>query len=84
MCMVKSGKEISNRGDYQNLVIGILLRQRQKFRPSDIVDKVLHYAENSSCPIGCFETENIVDRNIDTLVRINRVRPFGECYVIVP
>lgn len=47
MCVVNSGTLVKNRQDVQNLVIGIIFRQQDKYTPENIIHIVQYYMKGS-------------------------------------
>lgn len=84
MCKVKSGTQIKNRQDIQNLVIGIIFRQRMAYRIDDILNIVLYYTGNSQYSIS---EEDLYDNIADTLDMLcvrNRIKCKNGVYTPMP
>lgn len=73
MCRVKSGINIKNKNDLQNMVIGIILRQKDKYLEQDIINAVTYFSSNSTMEIDSFLIKNIVKDNLDFLLRTKRL-----------
>lgn len=73
MCKVKSGSNIENKADLQNLVIGIILRQRNKYVEQDIFDAVAYHSQNSAMETDTWLIKDIVRDNLDFLQRTNKL-----------
>jgi len=73
MCKVKSGSSLKNKTDLQNLVIGIILRQRNNYVEQDIFDAVAYHSRNSEMSIDSWLIRQIVRNNLDFLQRSNKL-----------
>ncbi len=73
MCKVKSGSNIENKADLQNLVIGIILRQRNKYVEQDIFEAVAYHSRNAAMAIDTWLIKDIVRDNLDFLQRTNKL-----------
>jgi len=47
MCKVKSGSNLETESDVQNLITGIILRQQQTYRQSDILRAVEYHCDGN-------------------------------------
>ncbi len=74
MCKVKSGAQIENRQDIQNLIIGIIFRQCKPYRIEDILDIVLYYTKNSHYKIDEEELYCLISDSLDMLYVRNKVK----------
>lgn len=69
MANVKTGKDIVNIQDVQNLVIGVINRQEKMFLKNDIFVMVKHYMHDSSFTVSDEDIEKIIGENLDYLYR---------------
>lgn len=80
MCKVKSGVNLKNEADLQNMVIGIMLRQRSKYVEQDILDAVNYHCRNADFDIDQWIIKKFVNDNLNFLMRTNRVRCIDGVY----
>ena len=74
MCNVNSGVLIKNKQDVQNLVIGIIFRQQDKYKPENIIDIVQYYMEGSPFVINENVLQNIISENLNLLCRNDKIQ----------
>ncbi len=74
MCNVNSGALIKNKQDIQNLVIGIIFRQQDKYKPEDISDIVQYYMRGSTYLIDKKSLQNIISKNLELLHRNDKIQ----------
>lgn len=84
MCKVKSGVNLKNNADLQNMVIGIMLRQRNEFIEQDILDAVNYHSRNAEIYIDQWIVKDLVRDNLNFLLRTNRVRCVDGVYTPLP
>lgn len=75
MCKVKSGALIKNAEDVQNLVVGVINRQEERYCKEQILVMVRHYMRGSSLSLSNDYLKEIISVNLDILYRSN----FVEC-----
>lgn len=80
MCVVKSGAKIKNLSDFQNLVIGIILRQSNSYKEKDIVNAVTFHSRNAEISIDSKLVSETVKDNLVFLQRTNRLRCIDGVY----
>jgi hypothetical protein len=67
MCKVKTGEDVHNLQDVQNLVTGIIFRQICSFKRGELLRAVDHYMTGS--PIrNDYKVESIVDTTLMTCI----------------
>lgn len=81
MCKVKSGTDIKNRSDFQNLVMGIILRQNTKYNENDIFKAVMYHSKNSQILINPTFVKNVISENLHFLIRSKRVFCIDGIYI---
>lgn len=69
MCKVKSGVLITNKEDVQNMVIGIIFRQQEKYRKEQILESTKNYFRGSTLKINHNTLLEIVEDNLAILSR---------------
>ena len=74
MCNVNSGVLIKNKQDVQNLVIGIIFRQQDKYKRENIIDIVQYYMEGSPFVINENVLQNIISENLNLLCRNDKIQ----------
>ena len=84
MCKVKSGVQIKNQQDVQNLVIGIIFRQRMPYRIHDILNIVLYYTKNSQYNISEDDLYYTISDTLDMLYDRNRIKCENGIYTPLP
>jgi hypothetical protein len=84
MCKVKSGVQIKNRQDIQNLVIGIIFRQRATYRIENILDIVSYYTRDSQYEVSEDDLYYIISETLDMLYIRNRVKCKNGVYSPLP
>ncbi len=73
MCKVKSGASLKNEADLQNMVIGIILRQRNDYVEQDILDAVAYHSRKAHVKIDSWLIKDIVRDNLSFLQRTNKL-----------
>ena len=73
MCKVKSGTNIKNESNLQSLVIGIILRQKNKYVEQDIFDAVAYHSREAMMTIDTWIIKDIVRDNLNFLQRTNKL-----------
>ena len=73
MCKVKFGANLNNESDLQNMVVGIILRQNQKYKEKDILNIVTHYSKNANMDVSPSLIKNITRENLSFLLRNQKV-----------
>ena len=84
MCKVKSGAKIKNQQDVQNLVIGIIFRQRAAYQIDNILSIVLYYMKNSQYEISVDDLYDTIADTLDMLRVRNRVKCRNGIYTPLP
>lgn len=69
MCHINTKSNIVNQGDVNNLVVGIINRQRVPFTELMIKDMVMYHSAGAKVEIKLPEIENLINKRLDTLVR---------------
>lgn len=73
MCKVKTGKLILNSQDVQNMVVGIIFRQKKKYKLDTIVDLASFYLKGSPVKMKRKELSRIVEDNLNLLAVNGRI-----------
>ncbi len=81
MCNVNSGVLIKNKQDVQNLVIGIIFRQQDKYKPENISDLVQCYMKGSTFSIDKTAIQNIILDNLSLLHRNDKIQCKNGYYI---
>ncbi len=81
MCKVKSGENIKNRSDVQNLVIGIINRQMNSYTKEKIYDLVAYYFSGSTVDIDTKTLNRMIDDNLSFLYRRGFIDCKGGVYI---
>lgn len=68
MCKVKTGAEVCNWQDVQNLVTGIIFRQIGGFQRDDLIFAVNHYLNGSPMQNYNSKVENVIDSTLSLCV----------------
>lgn len=84
MCKVKSGTQIKNQQDIQNLVVGIIFRQRVAYRIDDILNIVLYHTKNSQYCVSEEDLYYNISDTLDMLCTRNRIRCKNGVYTPMP
>lgn len=84
MCKVKSGKAIVSKSDFQNLVIGILLRQQNNYRETDIFNAVSFHCTGSPLALRPLTVQRAIRDNLHFLTRYGKVTCMDGVYTPVP
>lgn len=84
MCNVKSGVQIKNRQDVQNLIIGIIFRQTAPYKIDDIINIVVHCMKNSLYHVSEDDLYYIVSDTLDMLYIRNRIKCKNGVYSSLP
>ncbi len=84
MCKVKSGSQIKNQQDIQNLIVGIIFRQRAPYQIDDILNIVLYYTKNSQYNISEDDLYYTISDTLDMLCVRNRVKCKNGVYTPLP
>lgn len=74
MCKVNSGVLIKNGQDVQNLVIGIIFRQQDKYKPRNIIEIVQYYMKGSAFSIDESALQEIILENLNLLCRNDKIQ----------
>lgn len=69
MCKVKSGKALKNLQDVQNMVVGIINRQQNKYKSKDIHDAVVYFYKGADIEVSSAELKAMVDDNLSFMYR---------------
>jgi hypothetical protein len=80
MCKVKSGVQLKNKEDVQNLVIGIIFRQQTKYTMKDICATVQYFLQDTQIEISQKNVVRIVEDNLDLLNRRGKIYCRNGCY----
>lgn len=73
MCKVKSGVNIKNKSDLQNMIIGIILRQSKQYNEREIYKAVMYHSKNAQIAINSDYVKNMINDNLDFLIRCKKV-----------
>lgn len=84
MCKVRSGAKIRNQQDVQNLVTGIIFRQRGAYRINDILKIVLPYMKGSQYKISEDDLYCIIADTLDMLCIRSRIKCKNGIYSPLP
>lgn len=69
MCRVKSGKMLKNQQDLQNLIIGIINRQKDSYDKNKILSIAKYFCKDADIEVGNSLLSNTIDDNLDFLYR---------------
>lgn len=69
MCNVKSGNALKNLQDVQNLVIGIINRQRKRYVKEDIYEAVAYHTRGANVEINQDKLKDMIDDNLAFMYR---------------
>lgn len=81
MCKVKTGADVYDLQDVQNLVTGIVFRQTIGFRRDDLLSAVRKYMQGSPVEHQHYKIEYIVDSTLSTCVYNNWLTCRRDTYV---
>lgn len=81
MCKVKSGVELENKEDVQNLVIGIIFRQQERYTMKDICSTVRYFLQGTEIEMSQRYLTKIVEENLDLLNRRGKIYCRNGCYM---
>ena len=84
MCKVKSGAQIKNQQDVQNLIVGIIFRQTGTYQIDDILNIVLYYMKDSPYNISEDDLYYIISDTLDMLYIRNRIKCKNGVYTSSP
>ncbi len=84
MCKVKSGTQIKNQQDIQNLVIGIIFRQYKPYQLDDVLNIALYYTKKSKYKISEDDLYYIIYDTLDMLCIRNRIKCKNGVYTSLP
>lgn len=84
MCKVKSGIQIQNRQDVQNLVIGIIFRQCIPYKMDELLDTISFYMKDSQYNISEEDLYYMVSDSLDMLCIRNRIKCQDGVYTSQP
>lgn len=69
MCKVKSGSDLKNEQDIRNLIVGLILRQREQFTAQDIERLTREFSAGAECNISERNTASIIRESLKDLSR---------------
>lgn len=84
MCKIKSGVQIGNEMDLQNMIVGIILRQQHEYQEKDIIKIVIKYSEKAPIDVKEPLLKKMVQDNLDLLYRLKRIRCLDGVYTPIP
>ena len=71
--MVKTGSEIKNFADIENLVVSLIFRMEESFSAKQLFESTKKYIDGSEITYSKFDIEKIIDNKLDLLQRYNHV-----------
>ena len=71
--IVKTGSEIKNFADIENLVVSLIFRMENNYTQKDILSLALKYLDGCEITYSKFDIEKIIDAKLDLLQRYNHV-----------
>lgn len=71
--MVKTGSEIKNFADIENLVVSLIYRMEESFSVKQLFDLTKQYLDGCEIAYSNFDIEKIIDTKLDLLQRNNYV-----------
>ena len=77
MCNVKEFKDVKTKGDLQNLVTSVILRQTSEFTVDDIYNGTLARLVGSDF-YDSLEVKQLCEESIDVLFLINGLKSVGK------
>ncbi len=80
MCLMKSGAQITELSDLQNLVTAYILRSQHPYTVVDLAQKVLYSCEGSNLPISNDQVTDLVRDTTIALLRSKYISVNAGCY----
>ena len=69
MCKVKSGSDLKNEQDIRNLIVGLILRQREQFTAQDIERLTREFSAGAEYSMSERSTASIIRESLKDLSR---------------
>ncbi len=73
MCKVKTGALIVNKGDVQNMIVGIILRQQNKYKKEEILEMSKKYFQGSALEMDNNTFMEIIEENLEIFSRNEKI-----------
>lgn len=80
MCRPKTGEAVKDWQDTQNLVTGIIFRQRYKFSRQDLISNIARCLQGSDMSLDQERVTNIIDSTLSACVDKNWLIRSGDMY----
>ena len=81
MCTIKTGAAIRSQADVRNLVLALILRQRDFFEKESVFSLARHFLEKSYYHVSDRELQEIINNYLDLLCRNKELRCNRDRYV---